>query len=382
MLNIGSHLKRLAETDADLTVSIPLKLKDEIGMVAGYFNDFVTQLRELMLELKHVIDETVNVENNIFSSVGETNSAVEHISGSLDTIGEQVKILDGETEENLASIEEVTHNISAVDDQIIRQSSMVEESTAAITQMISSLNKVNTVAHKKRQATLALTKVADEGKEQIDATSSAFNTVVENINQIQNIAATINSIASQTNLLSMNAAIEAAHAGEAGRGFSVVAEEIRKLADSSRESAVQITQIIKGITHSVIETDENVKSTARAFEMLAAEVSDTVNAFSEIEQSVEELDQGGQKILDSSNNINDITLSIRQGSNDIKQGTANMLNSSSKMRDASRSVAKGMSDARASIQEIVTSIQMMVSMSGELNSIVEELQQNFGRFRT
>lgn len=382
MLNIGKHLQRLAEADADLSDSIPQKFKDEIGMVASYFNDFVAKLREMMLEIKGVIDDTVKVEDHIFSSVRESNGAVEQISGSLDAIGRQAKILDEESEENLASIERVSRNISAVDDQIIRQSSMVEDSTAAITRMISSLNDVNTVAHNKRQGTLALTEVAEEGKKRIDVTSSAFNAVVESINQIQNITSTINSIASQTNLLSMNAAIEAAHAGDAGRGFSVVAEEIRKLADSSRESAVQITQIIKSITRSVKETDENVKKTSRAFDMVADEVSDTIKAFTEIEQSVEELDQSGRRILESSHNINDITHTIRQGSNDIKQGTAVMLNSSSNMRDASRSVAKGMTDARSSIQEIVSSVQMMVSMSGELNSIVEELQQNFGRFRT
>ncbi len=382
MLNIGKHLQRLAEADADLSDSIPQVFKDEIGMVAGHFNDFVAKLRELMLEIKSVIDDTAKVEDHMFSSIRESKTAIEHIGGSLDIIGEQVEILDGESEDNLASIEQISQHISAVDDQIIRQSAMVEESTAAITQMISSLNSVNTVAHNKRQATLALTEVANEGKQQIDATSSAFNTVVENINQIQSIAATINSIAGKTNLLSMNAAIEAAHAGDAGRGFSVVAEEIRKLADSSRESAVQITQIIKGITRSVIETDENVKNTSQAFDMVDAEISDTINAFTEIEQSVEELDQGGQRILESSNNINEITSTIRQGSNEIKQGTAMMLSSSSKMRGASRSVARGMTDARGSIQEIDASIQMMVSMSGELNSIVDELQQNFGRFRT
>ncbi len=119
-----------------------------------------------------------------------------------------------------------------------------------------------------------------------------------------------------------------------------------------------------------------------AIELVAEEVNYTINAFTEIIQSVEELDQGGQKILESSNNIHDITLSIRQGSNDIKQGTEMMLDSSSKMRNASRSVAWEMTDARTSIQEIADSTQMMVSMSGELNTIVEELQQNFGRFRT
>ena len=177
---VGLKLEDLAAADADLTVSIPVKSRDEIGQVASSFNDFVGKLRGLMVDVKTVIDETDEVRQDVAASTEETSSSVEQISANLDSINKQIDTLDDSISESASALEQMTGNIGSMDDQILDQSAMVEESTAAITEMIASLNNVNTVAQNKRETTKALTTVANEGKENIAATAGAFKTVVEN----------------------------------------------------------------------------------------------------------------------------------------------------------------------------------------------------------
>ncbi len=382
LIEMGSNLANLAAADADLTVEMPVLTKDEIGGMAKNFNEFVLKLCTLMNDLKGVIGNTFLIKQNVVASAEETSTAIEEISANLESISGQIDILDNNINETVAAIEQVTRNISSVDEQIISQSSMVEQSTAAITQMMASLGSVNHVAQNKKQTTVALAAVASDGRTKIEETASAFKSVVEHINQIQEMASAINGIAAQTNLLSMNAAIEAAHAGDSGKGFAVVAEEIRKLADSAGNSAKAISKSIKDITSSVLETDKNVAETTQAFDRISAEVDDTVNAFSEIEQSVSELNIGGQQILESTNQINEVTLSIRSGSAEIKSGTSLMQNSSMQIKEVSSRVSTGMAESNTGAREIVRAMQQMVDFSQELGDIVEELKDNFGQFKT
>jgi methyl-accepting chemotaxis protein len=382
IMDLGKELESLSEADADLTVTIPVQTNDEIGKVADSFNLFINKLRSLMINVKKVIENTDRVNLNVGSSTEETSSSIEQIRANLDSIANQMGVLDSNVTDNVASIEEVSQNISSMDDQIINQSAMVEESTAAITQMIVSLENVNKVSQNKKATTMALSDLASKGMNTISETANNFNVVVSHINQIQEMVGTISNIAAQTNLLSMNAAIEAAHAGDSGKGFAVVAEEIRKLADSAGQSSKSITQLIKDITRSIMETDENVSSTSEAFKKIETEVRDTVDAFSEIEQSVSELNIGGKQILESSNQINEVTINIKSGSQEIKAGMKVMLDSSNSLKSVSEAVNLGMTESTAGAAEIVTSMQLMVKYTQQLSDIVGILKENFGLFRT
>jgi methyl-accepting chemotaxis protein len=378
----SSMLENISQGDGDLTQKLVVNTKDEIKDMSNSFNKFVDKLRILITNVKNSIIKTNNIKQDISAGTEETTTAIEQISANLNSIGTQINTLDEHIGGNAVAIEQVTANMDSIDNQINDQASMVEESTAAITEMIASLNSVANVTAAKKQSTTALSNVADDGKKKIDETSLAFKKVVVQIQSIQEMADTINGIASQTNLLSMNAAIEAAHAGDAGKGFAVVADEIRKLAETSASSSSNITKMIKEITSSVDTADSNVDATSRVFDSILKEIIDTVNAFSEIEASVSELNIGGQQVLEASDQINEVTSQIKAGSNEIKNGVQSMLRSSDIIKEVSEKVTSGMAEAQTGAGEIVNSMQLMVELSQNLDTIVGELQDKFGAFKT
>lgn len=382
ILHLDGNLGNLAQVDADLTVKLTVSGKDEIGQMAQSFNTFMEKLRSLMADVKTAIHETDQVKSQVSASTEETSAAIEEISANLNSISQQIDDLDRNIAETVTAIEEITRNISSVDTQIIQQSGMVEQSTAAITQMMASLNNVNAVAQNKKRTTKALSQVAEEGKSTIEDTTAAFKEVESHIGQVQEMTAAINAIASQTNLLSMNAAIEAAHAGDAGKGFAVVAEEIRKLAESAGQSSQGINRLLQNITQAVGLTSTNMTRSAETFDRISREVEDTVGAFAEIESSMAELTLGGQQILESSQGIHEVTSHIRTGSGEIKSGTDVLLRSATAIRQISDRVTSGMAESNTGTREIVESMSHMVELSLQLSRIVAQLQEKFGKFRT
>lgn len=377
----SDNLGELASKDADLTMHMEVKTNDDIGRLADNFNAFIKKLRVLVHDIRDAVHEADARKDSIVASSEETSSATHQISANITSMLKQMNSLDSNIVSNVAAVEEVSLNINNFDTQIARQTEMVEQSTSAITEMIASLNSVAKITETKKKTTQGLRDIAADGLSKMDETSSAFRDVASRVDEIREMAEMINNIASQTNLLSMNAAIEAAHAGDAGKGFAVVADEIRKLADSASQSAVNITQSINNIVESVDKTDSNVKVTAAAFEKINTEIADTVNAFAEIESSVTELNSGGKQILEASQEIENTSLSIRDGSREIKTGIESMLSAFEHIKEISRILASGMEENNTGVQEIVQAMQLIVDQSDQLNSILEELREKIYKFK-
>lgn len=379
---VNKELGEISQGDADLTQRINVKSKDETKELAEGFNAFVIKLQKLIVGIKQSMINVEDSKNDIASSAEETSSAIEEITANLSSIGDQMKNLDSYIDNNSSAVEQITSNMGSINNQVNTQSSMVEESTAAITEMIASINNINAISDTKKKSVVELNNVASSGKTQSEETAETFKEVVNKIEGIQEMATTINQIASQTNLLSMNAAIEAAHAGEYGKGFAVVAEEIRKLADSSSESSKNINEIIKSVSQSVEKTNISVEQTKEAFSLIEVEVQSTVNAFEEISASISELSTGGSQILQSTEEIRDTMENIKNGSNEVTEGVNSILLSSTEMKEISSAVNSGMNESVQGAQEITKSMHLIVSSGQKLSEIVDDLNNNFGKFKT
>lgn len=375
-------LKDISEGDGDLTNSISIESMDELGAMGGSFNTFIERLRSLMIDVKTAVDSTDEIKLNISASSEETSSAIEQISANLTSVNGQIESLDMNISETVTAIEQISSNIDSIDHQIMNQAAMVEQSSAAITEMNSSLDNLGRIASTKREATENLDRTASEGKSRINETIEVFREVISRIHDIEEMTETINNIASQTNLLSMNAAIEAAHAGEAGKGFAVVAEEIRKLAESSNQSAAVINKHIQEITSAVFRTDKSVNDTMETFEIVGVEVKGTLEAFMEIEASILELNTSGAMVMKTSTELSEVTANIRTGSAEISSGTDSMLKLSEEVKQISVKVASGMAESRSGAEEIVNAMQEVVALSQDLSSIVAELKDRIAQFKT
>jgi methyl-accepting chemotaxis protein len=217
-------------------------------------------------------------------------------------------------------VDQILATVANLARRIDEQASAVAQSSAAIEEMAAAIDSVARIADRRQAAADELQRITRDGGEKVSAANQNISEISANVDDMLQMIDLINDIASRTNLLSMNAAIEAAHAGDAGRGFSVVADEIRKLAESTSENAKQVSGNLKAIVDKISSALTASMESGRAFETISSEVSEVVSAFAEITSSTAELARGSQEILSSSQSLLQITEQIRGSAGEMKVG--------------------------------------------------------------
>jgi methyl-accepting chemotaxis protein/CheY-like chemotaxis protein len=237
-----------------------------------------------------------------------------------------------------------------------------------------------TLVENSRNVTV-LTEASENGKTGLQLVAQEIREIAKDSEGLLEINSLMNSIASQTNLLSMNAAIEAAHAGEAGRGFAVVADEIHKLAESSRQQSKTTAAMLKKIKASI---DNITKSSHDVLERFGA-IDSSVKTVSEHEQNIlhamEEQETGGRQILDSIGRLRDITASVKKGSDGMEESGKTLVKETGGFIKTSQEVAGGMSEILKGVNQIKVSVNHVNDMSMENNRNFESLKHETDKFK-
>ncbi|WP_319475893.1 methyl-accepting chemotaxis protein [Marispirochaeta aestuarii] len=247
----------------------------------------------------------------------QSRTDLEQISDHIGLLNERTRaLLDSVSRVKTLSDRTGTKAASFIP-QVQEQNTFVQETTASVNEMAASLNSVAGISGAKKDVAEKLMITSREGMEQLDDTNKAFEHVSRQMEDLMEINSIVGSIASQTNILSMNAAIEAAHAGDAGRGFAVVADEIRKLAMSVAENSTTIDSTLKSLMTSLKSTVENAEKLNQVMASIYSGNQEVLEAFQEIAGSTRELSLAGTEIMNAMQSLQDGSVIINEGSQEI-----------------------------------------------------------------
>ena len=378
---VTGRLKDIAEGEADLTQRINNKSKDEVGELSLYFNNTMEEFRQMIVLIKEEVDVLSNVGGNLSSNMNETAAAVNEITSNIRSVKDRVMNQSASVSQTHATMEQVTGNIDKLNGNIENQSSHILQASAAIEKMVDSVHSVTATLVRNSANVNTLREASEIGRTGLQEVAADIQEIVRDSEGLLEINAVMQNISGQTNLLSMNAAIEAAHAGESGKGFAVVAEEIRKLAESSSMQSKSISLLLRKIKASI---DNITRSTGNVLEKFEA-IDSSVKIVSEQEElirsAMEEQGEGSRQILDGVKEVNEITKKVISSSNEMLEGAKEVIQESTNLEKATQEITNGMNEMASGADQINISVNQVNDISIKNHKGIGVLIKEVSRFK-
>jgi len=364
IIGVTATLKDISEGEGDLTHVITVSSKDEVGSLAMYFNKTLEKIKNLVLLIKKQAGLLSDIGNNLANNMVET----------------------------AAAINEITANVQSIKGRVINQSASVTETNATMEQVIANINKLNnhieTMATNVTSVTNTLINNAGNVKtlqEASEVGKAGLQEVVTDIQEISReseglleINAVMENIASQTNLLSMNAAIEAAHAGEAGKGFAVVADEIRKLAESSSEQSKTIGNVLKKIKESIDKITQSTETVSTRFESIDSGVKTVAEMEGNILNAMEKQGEGSAS---GSASLTEITKQVKTGSEEMLEGSQEVIKESRNLEKVTQEITGGVNEMATGADQVNIAVHNVNEMTQKNREAIDSLIKEVSRFK-
>jgi methyl-accepting chemotaxis protein len=363
IINTTRVLKDISEGEGDLTKKIEVQSKDEIGELAHYFNLTLEKIRRLVVTIKEESGKLFDIGSELSSNMTETAAAINEITANIQSIKGQVVNQSASVTETNATMEQVTVNIEKLNTQVEKQTLSVSKSSSAIEQMIANIQSVTSTLEKNSSSMKELADASEVGRGGLSEVASDIQEISKESEGLLEINLVMENIASQTNLLSMNAAIEAAHAGEAGKGFAVVADEIRKLAESSSEQSKTISSVLKKIKTSIDNITRRTDNVLQKFEAIENGVTTVSEQSSNIRAAMEEQNVGSQQILEVISSLNEITAQVKDGSKEMLEGSEQVIAESRNLEAVTAEITNGMNEMVAGADQINVAVTRVNDIS-------------------
>lgn len=376
-----SSLKNISEGEGDLTQKIEVASKDEIGEMAKYFNFTLEKIRTLVALVKQQSAVLQSVGVNLSSNMTETAAAINEITANIKSIKNQAMNQSASVTETSATMEQISRGIKTLNRLIEEQSANVTESSSAIEQMTANIGSVtNTLVHNTKNIK-TLTDSSQLGRSGLDKIAHDILEVAKESEGLLEISQVIQDIASQTNLLSMNAAIEAAHAGESGKGFAVVADEIRKLAETSGDQAKTVSTVLKRIKEAIEGITTSTKEVLTKFETIQKEVSTVAEQEAGIRRAMEEQTTGSQQVLEAISILNDITQKVQSNSQEMMTGSQQVSEEAINMKTITQEITNGMGEMATGAEQITVAVNKVNELSNENKESINDLMKEVEKFK-
>ena len=380
-INYSSEVISMIGSEGDISKRIDVTMTDDLGLMTGNTNTLMDKLAMLLKELKKQSDNLTLSAGKLTQNADDSSEALSQMTSTLEKISSE-----GDSQQQLIiNVNEAVGNLKrgaeTLEQFVIEQSAAMQQNSASITEMAENINSVASMTSKAEQLSDTLTSTSENGAKVLKTARKAIEEIQHSFNEVQKIIGVIQEISSQTNLLSMNASIEASHAGEAGKGFAVVAEEIRKLANSSSKSAEDIKAHIEEMVLKIDAGTSSIKEADSSFTYINKYVDENQSLMNTISQAMDEQKNNANENMLITNKVRDALIRA----NDLAKAQTGYSESVAKTMDklvsSSENVKLAITEGVDASENLKKAVSQVVETADVNKSSVVEMEKQISVFK-
>lgn len=366
----------------DFTVDLDPAGSVEINNLMTNLNQMIDQLNDFFVIVKTTTSKAISSGYSINDSANSTAAATAEIDSNIEKINQQFDTITQIVKDTVAVITEMNIHVDTLVQNNNDQTVAIEDSNNAVNEVVNTLEFINEMANSRSKGAEEMYDLVADGDEKISSTTGILAQITSQLEEIKEVVTIINSVAEQTNLLSMNAAIESAHAGEAGKGFAVVAEEIRTLAEETADNAKRIAKAIGAIVSSVNEANITSSEASVAFSKVSAHSKVVIQSFKDITNGIGKIDSQMHQIKQKSGVTASAADKINSYCSDLANRQKDISDQVDSMNDQFVQAMLAIRQIKQGTENIVERMKVVSSSSKESYKNMTELENVLEGFKT